>query len=168
MKVTAKRMAVCSMLAALTVVLMLLGAIGEVGMYACPLLAGLCFIPVGQRYGRKYQWTLFAASALLCLMLVPSMEENLMFIGFFGWYPILRPTLDRLPGGIRWIVKLLVFNISVICVEWLVMSVLAPEAVEEPLLWVLLIMGNLVFWLYDRKMPLMELFLDRISKQLRF
>lgn len=156
------------MLAALTVVLMLLGAIGEVGMYACPMLAGLCFIPVGQRYGRKYQWTLFAASALLCLMLVPSMEENLMFIGFFGWYPILRPALNRLPGFFRWFVKLLVFNVPVICVECLVMGVLAPEVVVEPLLWVLLLLGNLVFLFYDRKMPVLELFLDRISRRLHF
>ena len=66
MRNTAKRMALCAMLAALCVVLMVLGAVLELGMYAAPMLAGLLFIPVGQKYGKKYHGILFVASSLLC------------------------------------------------------------------------------------------------------
>ena len=41
MRNQARRMAVCAMMAALSVVLMLLGAILELGMSAAPLFAGI-------------------------------------------------------------------------------------------------------------------------------
>jgi len=93
MRFASKRMALCAMVAALCVVLMLLGAVLELGMYACPLLAGLCLIPVGQKYGRKYHILVYVVSGLLCFLFVPNIEENLLFVGLLGWYPIVRPCL---------------------------------------------------------------------------
>lgn len=166
MRTSTRRMAICSMMAALSVVLMVLGAVLELGMYACPLFAGLCFIPIGQKYGRKYHITLFVASSLLCFLMVPNMEENLMFAGLFGWYPIVRPSLQKLPKVIRWAAKLVIFNVVVIAIEWLVMTVLVPETIGGVLLWVLLILGNITFLAYDFMIPKVEVLLGRISKLL--
>ena len=164
MKTAAKRMATCAMMAALCVVLMVLGAVLELGMYACPLLAGLCFIPVGQKYGRKYHIALYVASAILCLLLVPNIEENLIFIGLFGWYPIVRPYLQKLPPVLRWVAKLAVFNAAIVAVEWLVMTVFVPEIVGGALLWVLLILGNVTFLAYDFVIPRVDKLMGRIIK----
>lgn len=166
MRTSTKRMATCSMMAALCVVLMVLGAILELGMYACPLFAGLCFIPIGQKYGRKYHITLYVASSILCFLMVPNMEENLMFVCLFGWYPIVRPVLQKLPKVIRWICKLVIFNVVVIAIEWLVMTILVPEAIGGTLLWVLLILGNITFLAYDFMIPKMEVLMGRITKLL--
>ena len=166
MRTSTRRMAICSMMAALSVVLMVLGAVLELGMYACPLFAGLCFIPIGQKYGRKYHITLFAASSLLCFLMVPNMEENLMFAGLFGWYPIVRPSLQKLPKVLRWIAKLAIFNVVVIAIEWLVMTVLVPETIGGVLLWVLLLLGNITFLAYDFMIPKVEVLLGRIGKLL--
>ena len=152
------------MMAALCVVLMVLGAVLELGMYACPLLAGLCFIPIGQKYGRKYHLILFVATALLSFFLVPNIEENLIFAGLFGWYPILRPVLQKLPGVLRWLVKLAVFNGVVAAIEWLVMTVLAPEAMADVMLWVLLALGNVTFIAYDFLIPRLDALMGRIVK----
>lgn len=152
------------MMAALCVVLMVLGAVLELGMYACPLLAGLCFIPIGQKYGRKYHLILFVATALLSFFLVPNIEENLIFAGLFGWYPILRPVLQKLPGVLRWLVKLAVFNGVVVTIEWLVMTVLAPEAMADVMLWVLLALGNVTFIAYDFLIPRLDALMGRIVK----
>ena len=151
------------MMAALCVVLMVLGAVLELGMYACPLFAGLCFIPIGQKYGRKYHITLYVAASILCFLMVPNMEENLMFAGLFGWYPIVRPMLQKLPKVIRWICKLAIFNIVVIAIEWLVMTILVPEAIGGVLLWVLLILGNITFLAYDFMIPRVEVLMGRIT-----
>ena len=166
MRTSTKRMATCSMMAALCVVLMVLGAILELGMYACPLFAGLCFIPIGQKYGRKYHITLYVASSILCFLMVPNMEENLMFAGLSGWYPIVRPVLQKLPKVIRWICKLAIFNVVVIAIEWLVMTILVPEAIGGTLLWVLLILGNITFLAYDFMIPKMEVLMGRITELL--
>lgn len=164
MRTAAKRMATCAMMTALCVVLMALGAVLELGMYACPLLAGLCFIPVGQRYGWKYHLLLYVASGILCLLLVPNIEENLIFVGLFGWYPIVRSRLQKLPRVLNWLCKLVIFNGVVIAVEWLVMTVLVPEAVEGALLWVLLILGNVTFFAYDHLIPRVESLMGRVIK----
>lgn len=166
MKENARRMAFCAMMAALSVVLMVLGAVLELGMYACPLFAGLCFIPVGQKYGRKYHWTLYAAASILCFLLVPNMEENLMFAGLFGWYPIVRPGLQRLPKVLGWVCKLVIFNGAVIAIEWLVVTVLAPEVLGGTILWVLLALGNVTFVAYDMLIPKVEGLSGRIAKLL--
>ncbi len=156
MKTAARRMAACAMMAAISVVLMLLGSILELGMYAAPILAGLCFIPVGQKYGRKYHIVLYVATDILCFLFVPNIEENLMFAGLFGWYPIVRPLLQKLPKFLKLMVKLAVFNIVIVVIEWLVMTVLAPETVGGVLLWVLLILGNITFLVYDCLIPRVE------------
>lgn len=166
MRTSAKRMATCAIMAALCVVLMVLGAILELGMYAAPLFAGLCFIPIGQKYGWKYHVTVYIASSLLCFLLVPNIEENLMLAGLFGWYPIVRPSLQKLPKLLSWIAKLLIFNVVVIAIEWLVMYVLVPEVLGGTLLWVLLILGNITFIAYDFMIPRMEVLMERITKLL--
>lgn len=166
MKHKTRSIAVCAMLAALSVVLMLLGAVLELGMYACPLFVGLCFIPVGQKYGRKYHVTLYAASSILCFLFVPNIEENLMLAGLFGWYPIIRPCLQRLNKWVGWILKLLIFNATVVAIEWLVMTVLVPEMIPDVLLWVLLILGNITFLAYDLMIPRWEALTARVVRYL--
>lgn len=154
------------MMTALTVVLMILGAVLELGMYACPLLAGVFFILVGEKYGRKYHVMLYAVSAVLCFLLVPNIEQNLIFAGFFGWYPIIRPSLQKLPKILSWIVKFGIFNGVVLAIEWLVMRILVPEAVGSAILWVLLILGNITFLFYDLMIPRMEILIRKIAKLL--
>lgn len=163
MRTSTKRMATCAMMAALCVVLMVLGAVLELGMYACPLFAGLCFIPIGQKYGRKYHFTLYVASSILCFLMVPNMEENLMFAGLFGWYPIVRPMLQKFPMVIRWVCKLVIFNAVVIVIEWLVMTILVSETIGGVLLWVLLILGNITFLAYDFMIPRVEVLMGGIT-----
>ena len=162
MKHTAKALAHSAITAALCVVLMLLGGILELGIYAAPLLAGLCFLPIGSRFGKRWHICVFIASSLLCLLFVPNIEENVMFLAIFGWYPIVHPMLQKLPPVIRWICKLGIFNTAVIAAQWLVLTLLAPQALGTMLLWVLLALGNVTFVLYDLLIPKMQLLLRKI------
>ena len=152
------------MTTAVCVVLMLLGAVLELGIYAVPMFAGLCLIPLGEKWGRKYQCMLWIAISVLSFLLVPSVEENLIFFGFFGWYPILRPTLQKLPKYLRMAVKLLIFNAAVIAVEALMMFLLVPEAMERGFLLVMLALSNVVFLLYDYIVPRTDVLIRRIFK----
>ncbi|MBR6527593.1 MAG: hypothetical protein IKT45_06575, partial [Lachnospiraceae bacterium] len=123
-------MAGCSMMAALSVVLLLIGGILELGMYACPMIAGLCILMVGDCYGRRCQVMTWIAVSVLSVMLVPNVEENLMYFGIFGLYPVLYPYFQKLPKGLRLIAKFAYFNIVVIVLEWLVVMVLIPGSLS--------------------------------------
>lgn len=159
-----KRLTICAMMAAVSVVLMLLGAVLQLGTYAAPLLTGMVLIPIGDRYGRKYQVMLWLVISVLCFMLLPAAEQNMMFAGLFGWYPIAYPTLQKLPRLLRLLVKLLLFNGVVIAMEALLLWVIAPEAMELTMMLLLLALGNVTFLLYDYLIPKTELILRRIMK----
>jgi len=153
MKHQARTIAVCSMMAALGVVILLLGAVLGLGMYVCPMIVGLCLIPIGRMYGTKYQLALWVVISLLAFLIVPNPEENLMFAGLLGWYPALYPKLQKLRKLPRLILKLLLFNGVILALEALVMLVLAPEVLSGTMIAALLILGNLTFLLYDRAIP---------------
>ena len=159
-----KRLTICAMMAAVSVVLMLLGAVLQLGTYAAPLLTGMVLIPIGNRYGRKYQVMLWLVISVLCFMLIPAAEQNMMFAGLFGWYPIAYPTLQKLPRLLRLLVKLLLFNGVVIAMEALLIWVIAPEAMELGMVLLLLALVNVTFLLYDYLIPKTELILRRLMK----
>ncbi len=161
MREQSQKVATCGLSAALAIVIMVLGAVTGVGTYAAPMLAGLCLIPVGRKWGAKYQLTCYVAVSLLGLMLVADAEQNLMFIALLGWYPVLKPRLDKIPRSFRLPAKLLLFNVIIIAAEALVMFVLVPEVTGIPLLLVLLVLGNFVFLAYDFLIPRFTVVLDR-------
>lgn len=161
-----KRLAACSLMVSLTVVLMVLGAVLELGTYAAPMLASLCLIPVGQRYGKKYQTLLWLAASGLSFLLVPNPEQNLMFFGVFGWYPIVRSRIQKLPLLGRVTVKFLAFNMVMLAIEALVMLVLIPETMSTGMLAAFLILMNVLFFCYDYLLPLMERLVHRFERYL--
>lgn len=167
MRKQAEVVAACGVAAALGVVLMLLGSFLGLGMYVSPMLTGLCLAPIGRRWGTKYQLVLWVAVSLVCLMVVPDVEENLMFAGFFGWYPAARPKLERLPPVWRWPAKLAVFNGPVIALELLVVLALVPERIGLLSGLALLALGNAVFILYDKAIPHIEMLMSAYLKKLR-
>ena len=154
-----RTMATCAMVSALCVVLMILGGILELGMYAAPMFAGLCIIPVGRLFGLKYQTMVWITVSMLSFFLVPHVEQNLMFAAFFGWYPIARPKLEKLPKGVRMVCKLMIFNGTIIAIEALVMMLLVPESMGGVFLAVLLVLANITFVLYDFVIPKIEIIL---------
>ena len=106
----AKIIAVCGILAAVSIVILLLGAILGIGIYLAPMIAGGSLLLIRRAYGVKYQVILWLAVSVLSLILVPSLEQNLMYLCLFGCYPIFCPYLLGLKKVIRLLVKLLYFN----------------------------------------------------------
>ena len=153
----AKRVAFCGVMTALCVVILTVGALSGVGNYAGSMLAGICLLPVGWEWGRKTELVLWISVSLVGAMVIPDPETILLFAGFFGWYLVFRASLDRFPLLLRILLKLLIFNLTAVGCEILVMRVLAPETEEAWILLLLLILGNVAFFLYDAVLPRIEL-----------
>ena len=157
----ASKTALCGVLSALAAAIMLVGALLGIGTYASPLLAGVALIPAGLKYGSKSQWLAFIVTALISLILVSDYEQLLMFICLFGWYPIVRPRLRHLNKTLRIIIKFALFNVIICGVEALVMLVIAPETQASWMLITLGILFNLLFVMYDKLLPRLEIMLCR-------
>ena len=163
-----KRMAMCGMMAALSVVLMVLGGALGLGMYVSPLLAGLCLIPIGNAYGKKYQVILWLAVSTLSLLLVPNIEESLMYLCLFGCYPILRPQFQKLPKVLRFITKLLFFTVVFTALQLLITLVLVPEVMGTGMMVALIVLADVTLMVYDFVLPRVEWLLQKkLGKQMK-
>lgn len=148
-------MAFCGVLTACCTLLMFLTGLIPVGTYALPALAGVLLILVVIELGAGWAWPVYIASSILSLLLAGDKEAAMLFVIFFGYYPILKAVFERLHRKyLSYLLKFAVFNVSMLIGYFLSIRVLGvPEdsftvfGVYLP--GVLLIAGNLVFFVYD-------------------
>ena len=122
--------------------------------YAVPALAGaLIIIPLVET-GKGYAFITYIVSSVL-VMLFAEPEARLMYICFFGYYPILKAILEKIKVRvIEYLLKLIIFNGAVTLV-YLVFAKLfgiATEGIGEYGKYgilILYIVGNIAFIFYD-------------------
>lgn len=153
MKQSAK-IALCGILCALSLVCMLLTVL-PISQMGLPALAGVVLLPVILEIGVKWGWLSYACVALLSLLITPSVEAKVLFVIFFGYYPVLKALIERLRRlWLEWVIKLAVFNTAMVAsygaLVWLFdfpMSEFKIFGFNLPLL--LLAIANVAFILYD-------------------
>ncbi|MGN0474485.1 MAG: hypothetical protein ACI4IJ_05285 [Acutalibacteraceae bacterium] len=150
------KLALCGILTALSLVIMIVLGLFGVLTYAAPMIAGgLLIVPV-KEYGRSTAFTMFGAVSVLALVLVSDKELALFYLLLFGHYPILQPLLDRISTKpVRRIIKAVVFNgctvLSILLAQVLFGVPIFEEGSPVILMAVLyLTIANLCFVLYDR------------------
>lgn len=150
----ASRIALGGVLAALAVVIMSLGGLIPVMTYVSPMLCALLLKIVLELCGVRIAWAWYGAVALLSALLSADKEAAAVFI-FLGYYPIVKPKLD----GLRfpWLWKLVLFNVSVGVMYFLLLQLFGMaqlraefEEFSTVMLIVMLLMGNVTFFLLDR------------------
>lgn len=148
-----KKIALCGMLTALSVVIML-AAYFPYMTYALPAVAGAVFCVVMIEVDHIWAWGCYVTAALLSVLLCEK-ESAAMFLCFFGFYPILKSYLEKLRSRVvEYILKFLIFN-ACVCTAYFIIIKLFGIPMEgmgdfgkyTPLL--LLALGNVVFFIYD-------------------
>ena len=140
-------------MAALAVVIMCMGGIIPVATYVCPMLCSLLLAVVLRLTGRRIAWAWYAAVSLLSLLLGPDKEAAAVFV-FLGYYPIIKPWLDRRKVPILW--KLAVFNLSIGLLYTLLLYLFRLEQVVRDfsefgmvMTLVVLLLGNVTLFMLD-------------------
>ena len=150
----AARIALGGMLAALAVVIMNLVGMIPVATFVCPMLCMMILTLVLRFCGKRIGWAWYGAVAILSALLSPDKEAAAIFV-FIGYYPLLKPSLDKMRlGGL---LKLLLFNAAILVMYWLLINLfglaqIAQEYRELGLLMTIfmLVTGNLIFLMLDR------------------
>ena len=142
-------------IAAVSLVIMLITGFIPIGTYACPALAGFLLAAVVIELGAGWAWAVFAAVALASVFFAGDKEAALYYMLFFGFYPILKAKIETI--STRWgqrAVKCGVFNLCMVAAFYVGVYLLSvpKEAftlggVYLPL--VFLLFGNLFFIVYD-------------------
>lgn len=149
-------------MAALSVAVLSLGSLVPLATFACPMLAMICLLPVVCDHGAGTAVLVYAASAALGILLCADKELALLY-AFLGWYPALRPRLERLPRLPRLGAKAGLFCLAVTAMYALILHLFRLEAVaaefagySAPAMAGLLGAGCLVFLIFDRTLGVLS------------
>ncbi len=142
---------------ALCLVLMFLTAVFPPLNITLPLFAGMLMTVVAIEVSSSWAWVTYATVAILSFFITPDKEAAIFFTVFFGFYPILKDTLEKIKFKIlKWLLKFVVFNIAIVIIYQLTVKLLGTvDLIEEFgfmkqfMLPGLIIMFNGIFILYD-------------------
>lgn len=141
--------------AALSVTMMFLTSVIPTLTYALPAAAGILLVIMVMDVDKKWAFGVYAAVSILSLLVLPDKEAAVMYVFFFGHYPIFKAIFEaKCKGVLLWILKLLLFNVSVVAAYLVIIYIfqIPLDEMEEYGKWAvvgLLAMGNVVFVIYD-------------------
>lgn len=147
------RVALGGIVSALCLTVMFLAGVMPALYIAAPMIAGMLMLILAEEVSRAWGWLTYIAVSLLSLIMIPDKEAALMFILFFGYYPLLRSILSKItPGGLRFAVKLVLYNVFLLADYLLTVYVLGLPTFADTVPWMyaaLLVGANLLFLMYD-------------------
>lgn len=144
-----KYLALSSVLCALGVIFLYIGSIFELLDLTMVAAASLIVALAVMELGGRYPMMIWGVTSALSLLLLPSKFAALCYFGLCGYYPMLKPYLERLPRMISWILKVAFFQLVLAAVYFLALFVfhLPNEQIGYALTY--FGMGNVAMILYD-------------------
>lgn len=172
MKNKTKNTAISGLMTALSVVLMMLTTLIPVFMYVIPIVTGLLVLFIADVSNKKWGAGVYFSTAFLSVLLITDKEAALTYALFFGYYPLIKDVIEKLPQLISWFLKLFIFNLAAVgigVISFYVFGVSGDEYNEfgKYTIPILLIMANVAFILYDFCLTKNRFLLTRISDKFK-
>ncbi len=157
MKKVSYKVALGGVVASLCLLMMFLTAVFPVLSMTLPVFSGLFIAVVAIEIDIPWAFVTYAAVAVLSLFVTPDKDAAVMFILFFGYYPVLKMLIERLKSkAFQWILKIVAFNIAIVCIYHIMVSILGSVDFfeefgffNEYLAFGMLGFGNIVFIMYE-------------------
>jgi len=139
-----------ALFAALSIVFLYVASIWPTGQLGFAAAASLFVAAAVIESGLGYGLSVYIAGAALGMLLLPNKDPPLLYVLFFGYYPLLKDLVERIRlKPAQWALKLVVFN-AALTVIWYLLKVLVFDFAETPFgIALLYIGGNAVFTLFD-------------------
>lgn len=141
--------------AALSVLLMIAAGLTSTLIYAIPMFTGALLMVLVIELGSGFATAVYVAVSVVSLLILGNKEAAVMYVVFFGYYPILKGLLEKyFKPVLCWIIKYIIFNIAMVASYFIVTKIfmISMEDVEAFGKWALLLLllaGNVVFAMYD-------------------
>ncbi|MBQ3865460.1 MAG: hypothetical protein II776_01060 [Clostridia bacterium] len=164
----AKKISLCAVLAATVVAILAVGSLVDVLDISLALVAGAVVMAVDLEFSEGAAWSVFAVSAALSFLL-PGKSAVVLYALFFGWYPLFRKHLTRLPKWLAFLLKLLTFDLLMGAYLFLSLRFFGAESGPVWMLALTAVLANLLFLLYDPALDrLAAVYVLRIRPRLGF
>lgn len=164
-----KKLTVCAILAALSLVLLYMASVLPTSRLALIAVAGLLPALAVVAHGLGWGMACFGVTALLSLLILPTKAPALIYCLFFGHYPVAKSLFERLHRRwLEWTAKLVWFNL-LLTAAWLLLrgiflQVLPAETVAAAVIYGA---GNAAFVLYDFCFSALIQWADKLVKKIR-
>lgn len=141
--------------AALSVLLMVLAGLTSTLVYAIPMLVGAILIVLVIEFGTGFATAVYVAVSVISLLILGNKEAAVMYVAFFGYYPILKSLIEKhFKPVLCWIIKYIVFNVAMVASYFAVTKIfmISFDDIASFGKWalpLLLLAGNVVFAMYD-------------------
>ena len=176
MKNLSYRIALGGIMSAVCLLCMFCAGIFPVLYIALPMLAGIIMVIIADEVSVSWGFLTYLVVSILSLFITFDKEAALIFIMFFGHYPLLRIFLNKIkPTLLRRIIKLAVFNVCILAYFYSTVYLLGlTEMLDELEGWgkhgglIMLGLLNLFFIAYDFNVDgFMNIYRKRIKKHIK-
>lgn len=158
----AQKISFSAVICALGVIILFLGSVFEVIDITMAALASFLIIVCMIEISGYMPILVFSATTVLAFLMLPNKTVVLIYGLFFGFYPIVKNRLERLPFGLCWIAKFGFFNIILVLYYVFIKNWLFPDIDSIKVYLILLL--NVIFFTLDLSQTL---FVTAYVKRLR-
>ena len=171
-----RKLTLSALFSALTVVSLYLSSIWPTGQLGFAAVASLFAAGAVIEAGIASGVSVFVVSSAIGFLILPNRNALLLYVIFFGYYPIVKSLIERMRGNlISWVLKLLVFNAALYAI-WFFMrgllTVIFGGSLGGELFgmrfsedFVFIAGGNLAFLVFDFGLTkLIWFYIQRVSK----
>lgn len=153
-----KQVAAGGIASSLCLLLMFMTGLFPFATYALPAMAGTLLVVVVLEYNRATALMVYASVSLLSLFITPDKEAAMVFIVFFGYYPIVKGVIEKLCcRPLEQLLKCLLFNGAVISSYLIAANLLGMAYLLEGVydygrygIYAILFAANLMFFYFDK------------------
>lgn len=168
------KVALGGVITAVSLVLMIISGVTVSLEYAVPMITGTLLMILVVEFGKGFATVIYVAVSILSMLILGNKEPAIMYVMFFGYYPIIKSIfekhLKRIPC---WLIKYLIFNVAMITSYFVVTRVFMIsfddiEAFGKFALPLLLFAGNVLFLMYDILLTrLVSIYIYKWQKQIK-
>lgn len=166
----AMKVAYPAILGALALILVYVGSVAPSGKWGIVAVAGLFPAAAVISVSLKAGMLCWAGVSVLAFLLIPGKFCALMFAVLFGLYPIAKALIERIQHRLlEYLLKLVFFNAAFSILYFTMkIAVLGSLPTALSVVWLLYLVGNVVFLLYDFGFSkLISLYIARIDRAVR-
>ena len=170
------RVALGGIVSALCLVVMFLAGVMPALYLLLPMIAGILLMIIAVEVNKGWAFLTYLSVSLLSLFITFDKEAALIFILFFGHYPILRLFIQKIrPGILRRTVKFILFNVCVLAYFYTTVFIFGVDGMLEEFDelgkyggYIMLGLANFVFLLYDVNLDFTyKLYRERVMPKFR-
>ena len=162
-----RKLTLSALFAALSVASLYIASVWPTGQYGIVAFASLFVAAAVIDIGPAYGFYVFIVSSALGMLILPNKAAPLLFILFFGYYPVVKSIVEKIGNRVvQWFLKLAVFNAALSVIYLFLKDMLLGFSERIPGVFTIYLLGSAVFALYDYGFSnALRLYKERISKQ---